>query len=116
MIDCYRDDSVMQHIGVALSDGLRAAVRGKVGQAWNHLADRRNLASARAALQTLTAWLRIPPHLPSTEANGADAEIRRDPAWVSSVLKTSGMSCQTQAAANVEGLPGRQSTNEQAGK
>src|SRR6516162_6245896 len=120
MIDCYRDDSVMQHIGVAVSDGLRAAGRGKVGQAWGHLADRRNLASARAALQTLTAWLRIPPHLPSTEANGADAETRQDPPRVSPVLTTSGVSRparrQTQAAANVEGLPGRQSANEQVGK
>jgi hypothetical protein len=87
MIDCYRDDSVMQHIGVALSDGLRAAGRGKVREAWNHLADGRNLASARAALQTLTAWLRIPPHLPLTEANGADAEARWDPARVEQVGK-----------------------------
>jgi hypothetical protein len=36
MIDCYRDDSVMQHVGVAVSDGMRAAARGDVREAWNH--------------------------------------------------------------------------------
>ena len=60
MIDCYRDDSVMQHVGVAVSDGIRAAARGDVRQAWSHWADRRNLVSARAAIRTATAWLRVP--------------------------------------------------------
>jgi hypothetical protein len=116
MIDCYRDDSVMQHIGVAVSDGLRAAGRGKVGEAWNHLADGRNLTSARAALQTLTAWLRIPSHIPSTEANGPDAVTRLDRARVRSVAETSSMSRlahrQTQTLANIGSSPGRGSANE----
>ena len=60
VIDCYRDDSVMQHVGVAVSDGIRAAARGDVWQAWSHWADRRNLVSARAAIGTATAWLRVP--------------------------------------------------------
>ena len=60
VIDCYRDDSVMQHVGVAVSDGIRAAARGDVWQAWSHWADRRNLVSARAAIGTARAWLRVP--------------------------------------------------------
>ena len=60
MIDCYRDDSVMQHVGVAVSDGMRAAAQGDVREAWNHWVDRRNLVSARAAIRTATAWLRVP--------------------------------------------------------
>jgi hypothetical protein len=50
MIDCYRDDSVMQHVGVAVSDGMRAAVRGDIREAWSHWVDRRNLVSTRAAI------------------------------------------------------------------
>ena len=60
MIDCYRDDSVLQYVGVAVSDGMRAAAQGDVGEAWNHWDDRRNLVSARAAIRTATAWLRVP--------------------------------------------------------
>jgi len=56
MIDCYRDDSVMQHSGVAISDGLRAAARGDFRQAWKHWIDRRNLVSGRAAIRTARAW------------------------------------------------------------
>ena len=56
MIDCYRDDSVMQHVGVAMSDGLRAATRGDFRQAWEHWIDRRNLVSGRAAIRTARAW------------------------------------------------------------
>jgi hypothetical protein len=53
MIDCYRDDSVMHHVGVA-----RAAVRGDVREAWRHWTDRRNLTSLRAAMQTAKARMR----------------------------------------------------------
>jgi MoaA/NifB/PqqE/SkfB family radical SAM enzyme len=59
MIDCYRDDSVMQHVGVAMSDGVRAAARGDFRQAWDHWADSRNVASARAAIRTARAWMRV---------------------------------------------------------
>jgi hypothetical protein len=58
MIDCYRDNSVMQHVGVAVSDGVRAAAHGDFKQAWGHWADRRNLVSARAAARTAKAWMR----------------------------------------------------------
>jgi len=60
MIDCYRDDSVMQHVGVALSDGVHAAARGKIREAWTHWTDRRNLISLRAAIGAANAWLRVP--------------------------------------------------------
>jgi len=56
MIDCYRDDSVMQHVGVAMSDGLRAATRGDFRQAWEHWIDLRNLVSGRAAIRTARTW------------------------------------------------------------
>src|SRR5262249_49204922 len=59
MVDCYRDDSVMQHVGVALSDGLRAAARGDVRQAWSHWADGRNVTSLRAAIRTVRMWTRV---------------------------------------------------------
>ena len=42
MVDCYRDDSVMQHVGIAVSNGVRAAARGNFGT------DPRNLVSAQA--------------------------------------------------------------------
>jgi len=58
MIDCYRDDSVMQHVGMAISDGMRAAARGDFRQAWGHWADRRNVVSAREAIRTARAWTR----------------------------------------------------------
>jgi len=58
MIDCYRDNSVMQHIGVAISDGIAAGSRGRIGEAWNRWFDRRNLTSARAVLEDAPARLR----------------------------------------------------------
>jgi len=60
MIDCYRDDSAMQHVGVAVSDGMRAAARGHFGRALTHWADRRNAISLRAAIGTARAWMRVP--------------------------------------------------------
>lgn len=57
MIDCYRDSSVMQHIGVAVSDGVQAAAKGKFGQAWKHWFNRRNLASLQAVWEQVS-WLR----------------------------------------------------------
>jgi hypothetical protein len=78
MIDCYRDDSVMQHIGVAVSDGLRAAMRGDLRQAWKHWADRRNLVSAREAIQTVTSWMRIPADISAVEPGSATRNTRFD--------------------------------------
>jgi MoaA/NifB/PqqE/SkfB family radical SAM enzyme len=58
MIDCYRDNSVMQHIGVAVSDGIRAAARGRLGEAGKHWFNRRNLSSLKAVLENAPAWRR----------------------------------------------------------
>jgi hypothetical protein len=52
MIDCYGDDSVMQHVGIAISDGVRAAARGHFPQAWQHWTDSRIVVSAQAAIRT----------------------------------------------------------------
>jgi MoaA/NifB/PqqE/SkfB family radical SAM enzyme len=58
MIDCYRDNSVMQHIGVAMSDGVSAAARGRFGEAARHWFSRTNLASLQAVLEDAPAWRR----------------------------------------------------------
>jgi len=51
MIDCCRDDSVMQHIGVALSDGIAQAANGHWRKALGHWFDRRNLISIGAVIR-----------------------------------------------------------------
>ncbi len=56
MIDCYRDDSVMQHVGVAISDGVAAAAHGRLGEAWRHWFNRKNLTSVKAVLEDAPAW------------------------------------------------------------
>lgn len=58
MIDCYRDDSVMQHVAVAISDGLAAAGRGQIGKAMRHWFDRRNLTSIKAVVEEAPWWSR----------------------------------------------------------
>ncbi|KAB8314848.1 radical SAM protein [Tolypothrix campylonemoides VB511288] len=57
MMDCYRDSSVMQHIGIAVSDGVQAAARGQFRQALQHWFNRKNLLSLKAVLEEAT-WLR----------------------------------------------------------
>ncbi len=59
MTDCYRDDSVMQHVGVALSDGVRAAAMGHLGEALRHWTDRRNLTSLGAVLEEAPLWRKM---------------------------------------------------------
>lgn len=56
MIDCYRDDSVMQHVGVAMSDGIAAFASGQFRQALGHWFDRRNLSSIGAVLEEAPLW------------------------------------------------------------
>jgi len=56
MIDCYRDDSVMQHIAVAVSDGVAAARKGQFRQAWRFLFDRRSLISLKTVLEEAPLW------------------------------------------------------------
>ncbi len=58
MIDCYRDNSVMQHIGVAVSDGFHAAARGRLREAGKHWFNNRNLTSLKAVLEDAPAWRR----------------------------------------------------------
>jgi MoaA/NifB/PqqE/SkfB family radical SAM enzyme len=56
-VDCYRDSSVMQHIGMAVSDGLQAAGKGQLGRALQHWFDRRNLISLQAVWED-AQWIR----------------------------------------------------------
>ena len=56
MIDCYRDNSVMQHVGVAVSDGVGAVMKGQLSVAWTHWFDRRNVASIKAVLEDASSW------------------------------------------------------------
>jgi MoaA/NifB/PqqE/SkfB family radical SAM enzyme len=56
MIDCYRDSSVMQHVGVSLHDSYQALRAGQVGKAVKTLATRSNAGSLRAILEELP-WL-----------------------------------------------------------
>lgn len=56
MIDCYRDDSVMQHVGVAVSDGVQAAAKGHFKQALKHWFDPKNIVSLKAVLEQ-APWL-----------------------------------------------------------
>lgn len=56
MIDCYRDSSVMQHIGVSAHDAYQALRAGKLGDAARAVTRKGNLGSVRAVLQELP-WL-----------------------------------------------------------
>lgn len=57
MIDCYRDSSVMQHVGVAVSDGMQAAAKGQFFTAGKHWFNRKNLVSLKAVWEQVS-WLR----------------------------------------------------------
>jgi MoaA/NifB/PqqE/SkfB family radical SAM enzyme len=48
MIDCYRDPSVLQFVGISVSDAWRNIQQGRLGAAAKNILDRRNLASLRA--------------------------------------------------------------------
>jgi MoaA/NifB/PqqE/SkfB family radical SAM enzyme len=56
MTDCNRDVSVLQHVGVAVSDGVRAVAQGKFHQAWKHWFNRKNLVSLQAVWEEIP-WL-----------------------------------------------------------
>jgi len=56
MMDCYRDSSVMQHIAVSLSDGVKSLGRGEIGRALQAWFDPRNLISLQAVLEE-AKWL-----------------------------------------------------------
>jgi MoaA/NifB/PqqE/SkfB family radical SAM enzyme len=59
MIDCYRDSSVMQHIGVSLHDAYQALGSGHPLKAVKALATRSNLGSIRAIFEELPWLLRF---------------------------------------------------------
>lgn len=59
MIDCYRDSSVMQGIGVSIHDAYQALRGGRVGEAGRALARPANLGSVRSLLEELPWLLRF---------------------------------------------------------
>jgi MoaA/NifB/PqqE/SkfB family radical SAM enzyme len=48
MIDCYRDPSVLQFVGISASDAWNNVKKGKLGAAAGNIFDRRNLISLQA--------------------------------------------------------------------
>ena len=56
MIDCYRDSSVMQHVGVSVHDAYQAMRTGRFGEAAKALARPTNVGSLRAICEELP-WL-----------------------------------------------------------
>ena len=56
MLDCYRDSSVMQHIAIAVSDGVQAFKKGNVKQAFQHWFNRKNLISLQSVIEE-AKWL-----------------------------------------------------------
>ena len=59
MIDCYRDSSVMQHIGVSLHDAYQSLAKGRPWSAVKTLATRSNVGSVRSILEELPWLLRF---------------------------------------------------------
>ena len=59
MIDCYRDSSVMHHIGVSVHDAYQALRSGKLGEAAKAVTRRGNLGSIRAVLEEVPWLLRF---------------------------------------------------------
>jgi hypothetical protein len=56
LIDCYRDASVLQFIGISLGDAVQSLRSGQVGQAAKALFRKGNLGSIRAVLEQLR-WI-----------------------------------------------------------
>jgi MoaA/NifB/PqqE/SkfB family radical SAM enzyme len=56
MIDCYRDSSVMQHVGVSAHDAYQSVKRGHLREATKALTRNGNLGSVHAVLEQLP-WL-----------------------------------------------------------
>jgi len=56
MIDCYRDSSVMQHVGVSVHDAYQSLKRGRFSDGVAALTRRGNLGSLHAVLEQLP-WL-----------------------------------------------------------
>ncbi len=58
MIDCYRDSSVMQQIGVSVNDAYRAFRAGRLSEAAEAIGRRGNIGSVGAVLEVMP-WLII---------------------------------------------------------
>lgn len=56
MMDCYRDSSVMQHIAVSLSSGVKSLAKGELKKAMRAWFDPRNLISLQSVLEE-AKWL-----------------------------------------------------------
>lgn len=59
MIDCYRDSSVMHHIGVSLHDSYQAFKKGKIGEGVKALTRKGNLGSIGSVMEELPWLLRF---------------------------------------------------------
>lgn len=59
MIDCYRDSSVMHHIGLSIHDAYQSLRSARFGKAAKALLMRSNIGSIRAVLEELTWILHI---------------------------------------------------------
>ncbi len=59
MINCYRDTSLMQHIGVSVRDAYQAFKKGHVLEGAKALTQRTNLDSLRAVVEELPWILRF---------------------------------------------------------
>jgi MoaA/NifB/PqqE/SkfB family radical SAM enzyme len=59
MIDCYRDASVLQFIGISLGDAIQSLRSGQIGQAMKALFRKGNLGSARAVFEELRWMIHI---------------------------------------------------------
>lgn len=57
MMDCYRDSSVMQHIAVSLSDGVKAFQQGNFTQAFQSWFNYNNFLSLRSVIEE-AQWLK----------------------------------------------------------
>ena len=59
MIDCYRDSSVMQHVGISVHDAYQSLKRGRLREGAAALTRRGNLGSVHAVLEQLPWLLRF---------------------------------------------------------
>jgi MoaA/NifB/PqqE/SkfB family radical SAM enzyme len=56
MMDCYRDSSVMQHIAVSVSDGVKSWQAGKINQAFQDWFNEKNWLSLKSVMEE-AKWL-----------------------------------------------------------
>lgn len=56
MMDCYRDSSVMQHIAISVSDGVKAIKKGNIKQAFQYWFNSNNLTSIKSVIEE-AKWL-----------------------------------------------------------